>query len=342
MKTAGRTKEQLLEEIAELRLRVDGLEKACDMVRDSEGRYRRLLESVTDYVYTVKVENGRAVGTTHGEGCTRLTGYAPGDFARDPMLWFGMVYEDDRVAVLEQAARLLRGEDARPLEHRILHKDGRLLWVRNTPVVRRDAFGRVVFYDGIIQDVTASKGVEAKALHAALHDPLTLLPNRPLMLDRLGAMIESARRESDKVAVLFVDLDNFKPVNDTLGHAVGDEVLKEAAARLQGEVRNTDTVARVGGDEFVVLLGRQRGGAGAAEVSRKLIAALSRPYRSMGGAKGPGASVGISLYPDDGADPPELLRKADEAMYYVKNHERSTFAFASSLTRLNLLQAEDA
>lgn len=342
MKSAGKTKEQLLEEIAELRLRVDGLERAWSMVRASEERYRKLLESVTDYVYTVKVEDGRAVGTTHGAGCSRLTGYGPADFDRDPLLWLQMVSEEDRAAVLEQADKILRGEDAMPLEHRILRKDGTPLWVRNTPVVRRDAFGRVAFYDGIIQDVTASKGVEARAMHDARHDPLTMLPNRPLMHDRLAELIDAARREGDKVAVLFVDLDNFKPVNDTLGHAVGDEVLKEAAARMQGAVRSTDTVARVGGDEFVVLLGRQRGGAGAAEVARKLVATLSKPYRSLGGAAGPGASVGVSLYPDDGADASTLIRRADEAMYFVKNHQRGSFAFASSLTRLNHPGPDDA
>ncbi|WP_243438557.1 sensor domain-containing diguanylate cyclase [Fundidesulfovibrio soli] len=342
MKSAGKTKEQLVREIAELQLRVNGLERAWAMVRDSEERYRRLLESVTDYVYTVKVEDGRAVGTTHGAGCTRLTGYSPDEFERDPLLWLGMVSEEDRPAVLEQAGKILRGEDAMPLEHRILRKDGTLLWVRNTTVVRRDAFGRVAFYDGIIQDVTASKGVEAKAMHDAQHDPLTMLPNRPLMLCRLAALIDAARRAGDKVAVLFVDLDNFKPVNDTLGHAVGDEVLREAAARLQGVVRSTDTVARVGGDEFVVLLGRQRGGAGAAEVARKLVVAFARPYESLEGAAGPGASVGVSLYPDDGADPSTLIRRADEAMYYVKNHQRGSFAFASSLTRLNLPGPDDA
>jgi len=235
--------------------------------------------------------------------------------------------------VLEQAQRLLRGESAPALEHRILHKDGAVRWVRNTPVIRRDAFGRVAFYDGILQDITTSKDLEVKALHASLHDPLTGLANRHLLMDRLARVIEASRREDAKAAVLFLDLDNFKPVNDRLGHAVGDEVLKEAAARVLSQVRASDTVARVGGDEFVVVLPGQRGGSGAAEVARKIIAALAMPYASLRGETGPGGSVGISLYPDDSQDPWELVKMADQAMYYVKNHIRSSYAFHSSLVR---------
>lgn len=333
MSEACRNPEELLAEIGELRLRAERLEHAWSAVRESEERYRKLLETVTDYVYTVKVENGKAAATTHGAGCIRLTGYGAAEFADDPMLWYRMVHEEDRAAVVEQAQRLQRGEDCPPLEHRILHKDGGVRWVRNTPVIRRDAFGRVVFYDGIIQDITGAKDMEERAHHASLHDPLTGLANRLLLMDRLSRVLESARREGVKVAVLFLDLDNFKVVNDRLGHAVGDKVLKEAAGRVSECVRASDTVARVGGDEFVVLLPGQKGESGAGEVARKIIHSLGRPYASLDGEKGPGGSVGISIYPDDGQDPWELINKADEAMYFVKNHIRSSFAFHSSLTR---------
>lgn len=333
MSDSQRTPEELLAELGELKLRADRLEEAWRAVRESEERYRKLLETVSDYVYTVHVDNGRAASTSHGPGCTAVTGYFPHELASNPDLWYSMIHEDDRAAVLEQAQRLVRGEDAGPIEHRIRHKDGSTRWVRNTPVLRRDAFGRVTFYDGIIQDITGAKNLEEKAMHASLHDPLTGLANRMLLMDRLARVMEAARLDGGKVAVLFVDLDNFKPVNDRLGHAVGDEVLKEAARRILGQVRASDTVARVGGDEFVVVLPGQKGEAGAAEVARKIIKDVCRPYDSLGGERGPGASIGISLYPDDGLDPWELIRKADEAMYFVKNHIRSSFAFHSGLTR---------
>ncbi|MBI4805484.1 MAG: sensor domain-containing diguanylate cyclase [Desulfovibrio sp.] len=333
MSEACRAPEDLQAEISELRLRAERLEDALRAVHESEERYRKLLETVTDYIYTVKVENGRAQSTTHGEGCAKLTGYTAAEYELNPLLWLSMVHEDDRPAVLELAERLMRGEDAPPLEHRILHKDGSVRWVRNTPVIRRDVFGRVAFYDGIIQEITETKGMEEKAMHASLHDPLTGLANRPLLMDRLSRVVASSRREGTKAALLFLDLDNFKPVNDRLGHAVGDEVLKEVATRILGEVRGSDTVARVGGDEFVIVLPNLKGESGAAEVARKIINALHKPYASLKGETGPSGSVGISLYPDDGHDPWELVKKADQAMYFVKNHIRSSFAFYSSITR---------
>lgn len=331
MNTARKTKAQLLSEIGELQRKAARLESAESTLSESEARYRRLLESVTDYIYTVIVRDGQAVHTTHGEGCLKVTGYTPREYEADPSLWIAMVPEEDRAAVREQAENLLGGLDAPVLTHRIIHKDGEIRWVRNTPVLRRDAFGRVVFYDGVVQDVTDVKKKETQSRHAALHDPLTSLPNRLLMLDRLEQLIDVARREGAKVAVLFLDLDNFKPVNDSFGHAVGDAVLREAAGRLLAQVRATDTVARVGGDEFVVLLSAQHGEAGAADVAGKLIAALGKPYKALNGLPGPGASIGICMAPDDGVEPWLLIDLADQAMYFVKNHTRNTFAFFSRI-----------
>jgi diguanylate cyclase (GGDEF)-like protein/PAS domain S-box-containing protein len=323
------TKDKLIAELAELKLKAQRLEEAELALRESEERYRRLLESVTDYVYTVTVRDGRAVATTHGEGCRHVTGYTAGEYNADPNLWYRMIHVEDRDMVLNQVGMLQKGLDAPSLEHRIIHKDGSVRWVRSTPVIRRDAFGRVAFYDGVIQDITDSKSMEEQIRHAALHDPLTLLPNRLMLSDRLARMIEDARQEGGKVAVLFVDLDHFKPINDALGHAVGDEVLKEVASRLVRHVRVSDTVARVGGDEFVVALGRQRDESGPIDVAKKIIKALARPYRTLKGTKGPGCSIGITLFPDDGQDPGMLIKLADAAMYYVKNHQRGSYAFHS-------------
>jgi diguanylate cyclase (GGDEF)-like protein/PAS domain S-box-containing protein len=335
MKEKEKTKEMILAELGKLKLKAKRLEEAEFALRESEERYRRLLESVTDYVYTVTLKDGQAVATEHGEGCLDVTGYTAAEYVADPLLWFRMVHEDDREAVLAQIGMLHQGMDAPPIEHRIMHKDGTTRWVRSTAVIRRDAFGRVAFYDGVIQDITKYKSVEEKVRHAALHDPLTTLPNRLLLSDRLSKMFQEARRDGSKVAILFVDLDNFKPVNDMLGHAVGDAVLKEAASRLVRHVRASDTVARVGGDEFVVALGKQQGEAGAADVARKLIRAMARPYRTLGRRKGPGCSIGVSFYPDDGHRAEELVGKADKAMYHVKNTCRGQFAMYSHLAKLD-------
>jgi len=331
MKGKEKTKDKILAELGELKLKAKHLEEAELSLRESEERYRRLLESVTDYVYTVTVRGGQAVATQHGEGCLNVTGYSAAEYDADPLLWYRMVHEEDRDAVLSQIGMLHQGLDAPSIEHRIRHKDGSIRWVRSTPVIRRDAFGRVAFYDGVIQDITKYKNVEEQVRHAALHDPLTTLPNRLLLSDRLARMLEESKRDGAKVAILFVDLDNFKPVNDLLGHATGDAVLKEAASRLVRHVRASDTVARVGGDEFVVALGKQQGEAGAVDVARKLIRAMARPYRTLKRKPGPGCSIGISFFPDDGSTPETLIGKADKAMYYVKKHVRGEYAIFSHL-----------
>jgi PAS domain S-box-containing protein len=137
-------------------------------VRDSEKRYKRLLNSVTDYIYTVKVENGRGVSTTHGPGCVQVTGYTSADLDRDPHLWHRMVHEEDKTAVLKQVARVL-ANDPIALEHRIIQKDGSVRWVRHTPVLRRDEQERVTGYDGLISDITERKLAE-EALRKAIED----------------------------------------------------------------------------------------------------------------------------------------------------------------------------
>src|SRR5262245_25216751 len=134
---------------------------------ESEDRYKRLLSSVTDYVYAVTVENGRAVSTFHGPGCEAVTGYTSDEFERDQQLWYRMIQEEDRPAVLEQTDRILKGEEPPPLEHRINHKNGGVRWIRNTTVPRKDAQGRLVAYDGLVYDITERKLAEERLTRAA-------------------------------------------------------------------------------------------------------------------------------------------------------------------------------
>jgi PAS domain S-box-containing protein len=133
---------------------------------ETEQRYKRLLASVTDYVYAVSVEDGRAVSTFHGPGCEAVTGYTSDEFERDQQLWYQMIREEDRPAVLEQTERILRGEEPPPLEHRIIHKNGSVRWIRNTTVPRKDAQGRLVAYDGLVYDITERKQAEERLTRA--------------------------------------------------------------------------------------------------------------------------------------------------------------------------------
>lgn len=163
----------LLDELNRLRRRIAELERielrherVEQDLRDSEERYRRITDAITDYIYTVRVQNGRAVGTVHGAACVSVTGYTAEEFAANPFLWISMVPEDDRPLVREQAARILAGERTEAIEHRVIRKDGRPCWVRNTPVPHYDHNGELAAYDGLIQDVTERKRAE-EALRAS-------------------------------------------------------------------------------------------------------------------------------------------------------------------------------
>ncbi len=163
--------------------------------------------------------------------------------------------------------------------------------------------------------------------HAAERDPLTQLPNRVLLIDRLTRAIAAARRRGSRLALLFVDLDDFKLVNDRLGHAVGDEVLKQAANRLVSAVREADTVSRHGGDEFLVLLTDIAMPDDAARIAAKMLHALARPGGVDAAAPGFTASIGISVYPEDGDDIDLLIHRADQAMYRAKRGGGGRWSF---------------
>lgn len=337
MSKDSRSKTQLVAEIAALTRRVAELEtqhaqqlETERLLRRNEERFRRLLESVTDYVYTVTVRDGQPVATVHGPNCVAVTGYTADEYRRDPLLWLTMVPEEDRPAVLEHARRILAGDPA-PLEHRIVHKDGTVRYVRNTPVIHRDAAGNLVSYDGVINDVTERRRAEELVARLSFHDGLTGLPNRALYMDRLRQALGLADRSGEKAAVYFIDLDRFKEVNDAFGHEMGDKVLIEAAKRLAACVRRSDTIARLGGDEFVALTPSVGNAGNAGILAGKMVAAMRSPFMIQGRTCRIGASVGVALFPDDGQRAGELLRRADAAMYAVKKAGRNGWRLAGEL-----------
>ncbi len=188
--------------------------------------------------------------------------------------------------------------------------------------VRELQQGDELSFTSIVRDISARKAAEERVFRMAHHDALTELPNRHLFGDRVEEAFKRARRHTEKLALLFVDLDRFKPINDTYGHAVGDEVLKEVARRLRAGVRATDTVARVGGDEFLVLLEELDDQAEAEEVREKLRKLLALPIHLAVGDVQIGASIGVAIYPDNGSEIAELTAFADRDMY-TRKHARA-------------------
>ncbi len=184
-------------------------------------------------------------------------------------------------------------------------------------------------FTAIIRDISERKRQQEHINFLAHHDSLTGLPNRILFGDRLEHSLELARRKKGSVALLYIDLDNFKPVNDTLGHEAGDIVLKNVARRLQENIRTSDTVARVGGDEFVVILVDIVKNDDAGYIAGKIIASLSRPINASGKECVIGASIGISIYPEDSRTGEGMIKCADETMYRVKKMGRNNFLYFS-------------
>jgi diguanylate cyclase (GGDEF)-like protein/PAS domain S-box-containing protein len=190
-----------------------------------------------------------------------------------------------------------------------------------------DEQGRFKGYRGIGRDITEQKQVEEKIRHMAHHDALTQLPNRVLLHDRIGQAIAKAQRSREALALLFIDLDRFKTVNDSLGHHVGDRLLKSVAARLEACTRGSDTIARIGGDEFVVLLSDLDEPENARHVAQKVLDALSAPVEIDGHELRVTPSIGICAYPHDGHDVEALMRNADTAMYHAKQMGRNNYQF---------------
>lgn len=209
-------------------------------------------------------------------------------------------------------------------------KDGEIYleWISITEV--RDGNGNTSHFIGIFTDITERKQVEEHIKHLAQHDALTGLPNRLLLEDRIQQAILNSRRSQQSTALLFLDLDRFKNINDTLGHDIGDQLLIEAAERGKQVLRETDTLSRLGGDEFVVVLPEIESVQDAGQVAHKFLQGLSLPYHLAGHELTVTGSIGIALYPEDGKTVSELLRNADTAMYRAKDEGRNLFRFYSA------------
>ncbi|MEX0959656.1 MAG: PAS domain S-box protein [Burkholderiales bacterium] len=243
----------------------------------------------------------------------------------------------DQAALNEVRAAIRGGGDAQVLL-RNYRKNGALFWSQLTVSPVRDPSGRITHYVGVAQDITEAVQYREQLEHQANHDALTGLPNRNLLRDRLAQGIAHAQRHRCAMATLFLDLDNFKLVNDTLGHRAGDELLQEIGSRLKACVREDDTVARLGGDEFVLVLNDQPDKDSVTQAIHRVVVAVERPILLEKQELIGTCSIGISLYPEDGVDGETLLKNADAAMYRAKSSGRNNFQFFSAEMNAGLSQ----
>ncbi len=206
-------------------------------------------------------------------------------------------------------------------------KDGSRFFAVNSATTVKDEQGTPIYFDGVISDITERKRAEAQVYQLAHYDSLTGLPNRALLRDRLGQAMHDARRRNAKLAVMYLDLDRFKNVNDSLGHETGDKLLKAVSMRLRECMRDSDTISRQGGDEFLLILRDVSDAPGVARVAEKLQDAVAKPVRIGEYELHITPSIGISLFPDDATDIDDLIRNADAAMYHAKENGRFNFQF---------------
>ena len=208
-------------------------------------------------------------------------------------------------------------------------RDGSLYTVSQTVTPLRTMDGQISHYVAVLEDITQRRAEEERIQHSAHFDLLTDLPNRSLFFDRLGQALALGRRDGMPGALMFLDLDHFKEVNDQLGHAAGDSLLVAVANRLREQVRESDTVARLGGDEFTVILPSLRDGNDAVRVANSIIAAIGKPFDIAGTQASVGVSIGIALFPQNGNTVERILNAADNAMYLSKSAGRNCYTFAT-------------
>ena len=285
---------------------------------DAEQRYRTLVEQIPAVTYIDPVDDPDTSLYTSPQ-IEQMLGYTPEEW-RVRKLWPERLHPGDRERILAADERFEAG-DGEPFseEYRLLAKDGSVVWVREEAVLVEDEVGEPLYWQGVFYDITDRKVLEEQLEHRAFHDHLTDLPNRQLFLDRLRQALDRTRHnQGQKVAVLFMDLDEFKVINDSLGHEAGDLLLTVVAQRLKHCLRPEDCLARFGGDEFVVLLENIEGTEGAEQVAERITEEFGRPFLMEGRELFASASIGIGLGDAHTKTPEDLLRDADTAMYRVK------------------------
>ncbi|NQU59603.1 MAG: sensor domain-containing diguanylate cyclase [Rhodospirillales bacterium] len=288
------------------------------MVREDD-RLRVFNDTVPAGILVINVDDGSVVFSnrfffeTLGASGEEVLGASWEDFFVDA---------EERQALMVQ---FIEQEEVRNFELKLKAADGSVVWglasLSSIPLENE----HLLMFAFI--DITQLKEAEAKIQELANRDALTGLPSRRLFSDRIQKAMARAKRAETDMAVLFIDLDGFKAVNDTLGHEAGDEVLKEVSERLRGCIRKPDTAARIGGDEFIIIIEHQHA-EGATTVGQRVVERINKPIKVQGGTADIGASVGIAFYPKDGETEDELMKAADKAMYKVKKGSKGAVGVA--------------
>jgi diguanylate cyclase (GGDEF)-like protein/PAS domain S-box-containing protein len=313
------------EMLSQIESREGALKAALQSFEESEERYALAARGANDGLWDWNLITGKIYFSPRWN---HMLGYAESEQWSGPEEWFSHIHADDQERVRAEIAAHCENKTAEFVsEYRMHHTSGGYIWTLSRGIAIRDASGKAIRMAGSQTDITESK----------IADPLTRIPNRLYFLDRLESAIESASRQGCLFAVLFIDLDHFKVVNDSLGHAAGDELLIDVAGRLRASIRTSarqrgpvqSVVARIGGDEFAVLLGHLQHAQEASIVAARILERIGEPFHIEGRRIFVSASIGIALS-STGSTPEDLLRNADTAMYHAKTNGKARFEFFNS------------
>ena len=300
--------------------------KADELLREREEHLRFLIEHVPAVVYRSEIgAEGRWLYVS--PQIETLLGFTPEEWEADPSLWFQRVHPDDRDERMSEEGAVLHTVSDKPVasEYRMITRDGRTIWVIDDAVIVRGARGTPDHWSGVLYDITDRKLLEQQLKQQALTDSLTGLANRALFLDRVEHALTRGRRDEEQVTVMFLDLDDFKTVNDNLGHEAGDELLITIGERLRSCLRPADTIARLGGDEFAILL-ESTSAEEAARLARRVLQTIGEPCSLESQAVMVRGSLGMETGAASTHSASELLRNADVAMYVAKGRGKSRVA----------------
>ncbi|MGA9801715.1 MAG: EAL domain-containing protein [Terriglobales bacterium] len=293
-------------------------------LRQAEEKYRAIFEDAVVGIFQITPE-GRPLSVNRA--LAEMHGYdSPEQLLAEVSNVVHQLFVDPNR--MDELRQMLEEKGAvRGAEIEVYRRDRTKKWVLMSLRAVRDIHGNTVLNEGIVEDISDRKDAEEQVQLLAYYDALTGLPNRTLLRDRLSQALASARRRKDKVALLFLDLDRFKDINDSMGHSAGDLLLKEVAARLKRWAREQDTVARLGGDEFLIVLTDVKDIPGAAVAAERLMDAMTAEFVVQGHPLMVSCSLGISIFPEHGADGETLIKNADAAMYSAKDYGRNNFQF---------------
>jgi diguanylate cyclase (GGDEF)-like protein/PAS domain S-box-containing protein len=309
-----------------------------DAIRQSEEKYRAILENMQEGYFEVDLAGNF---TFFNDSICLLFGYT-----QEEMMGMNnrQLTNKENAKILFQAFNKIykTGEPTKGFDWEVIRKDGSKIFIEASVSLQKDSSGKSIGFRGITRDVTERKFTEEKIQYMATHDALTGLPNRLMFNQLINHTIQTAQRYQRQFAVLFIDLDRFKTINDTMGHEAGDQLLQEIATRLKQTLRVVDVAARLGGDEFVILIEEISDSNHAATVAHKILTSIIKPITIMGQECRITASIGICMFPKDAQDEQSLMKNADIAMYLAKEEGKNNYQFYSgdiqskSLERLSI------